>query len=60
MQLLGYEEVLDGMEGCTKERFKGKWNILCGCKREALNRLGWSRSACSCVVLRRLGAVVSL
>ena len=31
-----------------------------GVKREALNRLGWRRSVCSCVGTRqRLGAVVS-
>ena len=30
-----------------------------GIKREALNRLGWRRSVCSCVGFRQLGAVVS-
>jgi len=28
-------------------------------KREALNKLGWRRSVCSCVGIRRFGAVVS-
>jgi hypothetical protein len=47
-----------GVGGYHKERFKGDGIFVGGCKEGALNRLG-SRSVCSCVDLRQLGAVVS-
>ena len=49
---LGWDDVIN-------KDFKEKGTSWEGVKRGALNRLGWRRSVCSCVGLRRLVAAVS-
>ena len=48
-----------GVEDVMNKDLKEMGTTWEGVKREALNRLGWRRSMCSCVGLRRLGAAVS-
>ena len=48
-----------GWQDVIKKGLKEMGTSWEGVKREALNRLGWSRSVRSCVGLRRLGAAVS-
>ena len=50
--LLGWEDVINK----DLKDMGTSWEDL---KREALNRLGWRRSMCSSVCLRRLSAAVS-
>ena len=57
--LNGKQVVLFRVEGCHKERFKGRGNFLGGCKAESLNTLGWRKTVRSSVGLKRLGAAVS-
>ena len=48
-----------GWEDVIKKDLKDTGTFWEGVKRETLNKLGWRRSARSCVGLRRLGATVS-
>ena len=48
-----------GWENVINKDLKEMGTSWDGVKREALNRLGWRGSVCSCVGLRRLGAAVS-
>ena len=48
-----------GLGGCRKEKFKGKLNIVGGCKEGNFKKNGWRSNARSCVGFRRLGPGIS-